>query len=196
MPEIRPARREPRERVRRAVAAGLRRWSDGEQERSETAGPEHATTLGEATVRPIDGGHYPPGVVGPLSRRKAFQVTTEREFAPPAMRRAEVFHAGIAATLARVGVWLVALARFVAATVADRLRGRDTTERRAVRLRETLQRTGGTFIKFGQQLSVRADVLPYEYCRELMKMLDRVPPFPTEQAIAAIERTTGRRLGE
>ena len=80
-------------------------------------------------------------------------------------------------------------------TLRDRRDGRDTVERRAVRLRETLERTGGTFIKFGQQLSVRADVLPYAYCRELIKMLDRVPPFPTEQAIATIERATGKRVG-
>ena len=37
-------------------------------------------------------------------------------------------------------------------------------------------------------LSIRVDVLPYAYCAELSKMLDRVPAFPTSEAIAIIER--------
>ena len=112
------------------------------------------------------------------------------------MRQTEVFETTIFSAIGRLFVWLTALMSFWGGTFWDRLRGRDTIERRAVRLRETLERTGATFIKFGQQLSVRADVLPYAYCRELIKMLDRVPPFPTAQAIETIERATGKPIGE
>ncbi|HXT50515.1 MAG TPA: AarF/UbiB family protein [Thermoanaerobaculia bacterium] len=52
--------------------------------------------------------------------------------------------------------------------------------RRAERLRETLKGLGGTFIKLGQQLSIRSDILPPVYCRELAELLDRVPPMPGE----------------
>ena len=51
-------------------------------------------------------------------------------------------------------------------------------------------------VKLGQQLSLRADLLPFQYCEELAKMLDSVPPFPVEHAIDAIERTTKRPLGK
>jgi len=53
---------------------------------------------------------------------------------------------------------------------------------------------GPTFIKIGQQLSIRADILPFEYCRELSKMQDSVPPFPTKKAIARIEELTKKKI--
>ena len=58
----------------------------------------------------------------------------------------------------------------------DRLQELQT--RRAVRLRETLKRLGGTFIKVGQQLSIRSDILPPIYCRELAELLDDVETMP------------------
>ncbi len=158
----------------------------------------HLAELRAGALAPAgsNGNRHPPGVVAALPRRAMFQVRADAEFAPPPMRQPEVFETSVIAALGRLVAWLAALCRFVTATLRDRVQGRDTVERRAVRLREALERTGGTFIKFGQQLSVRADVLPYAYCRELIKMLDRVPPFPTEQAIATIERATGKRLTE
>jgi ubiquinone biosynthesis protein len=53
---------------------------------------------------------------------------------------------------------------------------------------------GGTFVKIGQQMSIRLDLLSARYCQELAKMLDQVPPFPIEQAIATVERSTGQPL--
>ena len=85
---------------------------------------------------------------------------------------------------------------FLSGILGDKIRQRDTIMIRAVRLRETFARISGTFIKFGQQAAVRADSLPYATCEELTKLLDKVAPFPTEQAIAAIERVTGRPLAE
>ena len=72
--------------------------------------------------------------------------------------------------------------------------GRASVPRSAVRFRETLERTGGSFIKIGQQLSLRADLLPYAYCAELSKLLDRTNPIPTSQAIDVIERSLGLPL--
>lgn len=54
-------------------------------------------------------------------------------------------------------------------------------------LREKLISLGPTFIKTGQALATRADVLPVEYIQELAKLQDEVPHFPTEQARAIIE---------
>jgi ubiquinone biosynthesis protein len=78
----------------------------------------------------------------------------------------------------------------------DVLLRRDTVQRRAVRLRHLFESAGPTFAKLGQQLSIRADVLPYAYCAELSRMLDQAPPFPTSEAIAMLERNLGKRLGE
>ncbi len=48
-------------------------------------------------------------------------------------------------------------------------------------LRGLFERLGGSFLKFGQILSLQIDTLPREYCDALLALLDRVPPFPAEQ---------------
>ena len=58
---------------------------------------------------------------------------------------------------------------------------------RAARLRLALESLGPIFVKFGQMLSTRRDLLPSDLANELAALQDRVPPFPTEQAIALIE---------
>lgn len=63
---------------------------------------------------------------------------------------------------------------------------------RAVRLRLAFEELGPTFIKFGQALSVRADVLPSELTAELAKLQDRVPPLAPGRAEAVIEAELGR----
>jgi ubiquinone biosynthesis protein len=65
---------------------------------------------------------------------------------------------------------------------------------RGVRLREALEELGAIFVKFGQILSTRPDLLPNDIAGELSKLQDRVPPFPGEQAVAVIERAYGGRL--
>lgn len=104
--------------------------------------------------------------------------------------------AGLVRTSLRVIVWLWALMQYVLGALGDSLLRRNTVKRRAVRLRRIFEGLGTTFVKVGQQLSVRSDLLGFEYCRELASMLDNVPPFPVRRAIQIIEKSTGRPLAD
>ena len=61
----------------------------------------------------------------------------------------------------------------------------------AVRLREAIEKLGPVFIKFGQILSTRRDLLPPDYADELAKLQDQVPPFPGDVAVALVEASLG-----
>ena len=65
---------------------------------------------------------------------------------------------------------------------------RDLSTPRAVRLRLALEALGPIFVKFGQMLSTRRDLLPPDIADELAKLQDRVPPFPAEDVIATLTR--------
>ncbi len=67
---------------------------------------------------------------------------------------------------------------------------------RAVRIRRTLEQLGPIFVKFGQILSTRRDLLPDDIADELAHLQDRVPPFPGDQARALIERALGQPVAE
>ena len=69
-------------------------------------------------------------------------------------------------------------------------------EKQAVWLRESLIDLGPTFIKIGQALGTRADLLPLEYVKELAKLQDQVPAFPTAEAFSIVEAELGRSLHE
>ena len=73
---------------------------------------------------------------------------------------------------------------------------RTLTEPRAVRLRRALEALGPIFVKFGQMLSTRRDLLPVDIADELAKLQDQVPPFAAELAVAEIERAFGKPVGE
>ncbi len=67
-------------------------------------------------------------------------------------------------------------------------------EPRGQRLREALECLGPIFVKFGQVLSTRRDLMPVDIADELARLQDQVPPFPAAQAVAIIERALRRPL--
>ncbi len=70
------------------------------------------------------------------------------------------------------------------------VRGKDAP--RAVRLREALEELGPIFVKFGQALSTRRDLLPVDIADELAKLQDAVPPFDGRIARRIVEDAYGR----
>ena len=71
---------------------------------------------------------------------------------------------------------------------------RNLSAPRAVRLRRALETLGPIFVKFGQILSTRRDLLPEDIADELAKLQDQVPPFPGADAVATIERALGKPI--
>ncbi len=133
------------------------------------------------------------GVVAPLPRRQSIGGAAAEEASLPRAKE-EGFSAPAVLTALRLPLWLWAFARNALGAMLDSLLRQDTLERRVVRFRETIESLGPTFVKIGQQLSVRADILPYPYCAELWKILDDAEPFDVKHAIATIERATGEPI--
>lgn len=69
-------------------------------------------------------------------------------------------------------------------------------QRAAVRFRKAIIELGPTFIKIGQILATRPDILPLSYTRELASLQDRVPPFDSGQAMAIIRHELGQDVTE
>lgn len=69
--------------------------------------------------------------------------------------------------------------------------GRPPKLARGVRLRLALESLGPIFVKFGQVLSTRRDLIPLDVAIELARLQDRVPPFPSDQAAASVEAALG-----
>ena len=77
------------------------------------------------------------------------------------------------------------------------LRGGSTySASRGARLRMALEHLGPIFVKLGQVISTRRDLLPLDIADELAKLQDRVPPFDSAIAIAAIEKSLGKPISE
>ncbi len=83
--------------------------------------------------------------------------------------------------------WIRTLTRVVSV-------GRDLRSPRGARLREALESLGPIFVKFGQVMSTRRDLLPLDIANELARLQDRVPPFDSDIAIAIIQRAFGRPI--
>lgn len=83
--------------------------------------------------------------------------------------------------------WLRVIARIVST-------GRKLDAPRGQRIREALERLGPIFVKFGQVLSTRRDLLPVDIADELARLQDRVPPFSSDIAIATIERAFNKKV--
>ncbi|QPF75082.1 ubiquinone biosynthesis regulatory protein kinase UbiB [Roseateles sp. DAIF2] len=104
----------------------------------------------------------------------------------------------IAWTFARFGLDDLALSGFRQrrARLLRRLisLGRNWEQPRGARLRLALERLGPIFVKFGQVLSTRRDLLPRDVIEELSRLQDRVPPFPAEQSRALVEKAFGKPI--
>ena len=74
--------------------------------------------------------------------------------------------------------------------------GQRYAQLRGARLRLVLENLGPIFVKFGQLLSTRRDLLPIDIADELALLQDRVPPYPSEQAIHQIEQGLKRSIKE
>ncbi|TMH01249.1 MAG: ubiquinone biosynthesis regulatory protein kinase UbiB, partial [Betaproteobacteria bacterium] len=85
--------------------------------------------------------------------------------------------------------WVRVLARIITL-------GRRYDVPRGARLRRAFEKLGPIFVKFGQVLSTRRDLLPRDIADELAKLQDDVPPFPGPLAVALVERAFGRPIGE
>ena len=69
---------------------------------------------------------------------------------------------------------------------------RKPMEPRGVRIRKALEELGPIYVKFGQSVSTRPDLLPSDIAVELAKLQDQVPPFSGDEALAAIEKAYGQ----
>jgi len=90
------------------------------------------------------------------------------------------------------------LSRFVPRYRRRKLETRGETLRLSLpaRVRHTIEELGPTYIKLGQLLSTRPDLLPLEYIEELSKLLDAAPPIPAEEIIPVIEEDLGSSIDE
>ncbi len=106
----------------------------------------------------------------------------------------------IIVTVLRFGLDEVALQAFPQRSVRVLVRlarlGRRLDAPRGVRLRMGLERLGPIFVKFGQVLSTRRDVIPPDVADELARLQDRVPPFPAAQSRALVEKAFGRGIDD
>ena len=73
---------------------------------------------------------------------------------------------------------------------------RDLSAPRAVRLRQALENLGPIFVKFGQVLSTRRDLIPADIAEELAKLQDRVPPFPGADVRRILREVYGKPVEE
>ncbi len=104
----------------------------------------------------------------------------------------------IVVTVLRFGLDEVALSAFrqpwVRALVRIATLGRRLGAPRGERLRMGLERLGPIFVKFGQVLSTRRDLIPLDVADELAHLQDRVPPFPAAVSRRLVETAFGRRI--
>lgn len=138
--------------------------------------------------------------VPPGDRRLAVQDPDTAVSADTATTRESLPHIGLKGylRLARVITsFLLFMLRVLLNTRGWRLKKKPESELRrqeGALLREKLLKLGPTFIKTGQSLATRADLLPVEYIQELAKLQDEVPPFPSQQARAIIESELRARI--
>lgn len=86
--------------------------------------------------------------------------------------------------------------RFLRLLVNKLIFWRKLDKPRGERLRLALEALGPIFVKFGQMLSTRRDLLPQDIADELAKLQDQVPPFSSDLALAILEKVYGQKIHE
>jgi ubiquinone biosynthesis protein len=113
----------------------------------------------------------------------------------PLLRLAKIFSVGV-----RFGLDEFVLAhsrlRWLRSIIGALLFWRRLDRPRGERLREALEALGPIFVKFGQVLSTRRDLVPLDIADELARLQDRVPPFSTAEVLATLERVYGKPVDE
>lgn len=89
-----------------------------------------------------------------------------------------------------------ALLALALVALRERWRGAPRPSRLPRRLRVSLERLGPTFVKLGQALSLRRDLLSEEYIAALRGLQDHVAPFPGDQAVDEIEAALGKKISK
>ena len=90
-------------------------------------------------------------------------------------------------------IFMLMLRRVYLGGVVDR---EANQQKQAVWFKEKLIELGPTFIKIGQSMGTRPDLLPLPFVVELGTLVDQVPPFPNDIAFARIEHELGRKINE
>jgi ubiquinone biosynthesis protein len=97
----------------------------------------------------------------------------------------------------RALVLLLTFARTMGPPLLLRLGGkRESAREIGARVRKAFEHLGITYVKLGQFLAMRFDILPEEVCRELAKLFDAVPPMKSKIVIETIERELGKPIGK
>ena len=166
-----------------ALLNGIARWRSAAR-----ASRPHPSSTREAD-------RATPGVLAKLPRRK-FLNAAIGETAPPPQMKAVGFRLSYSRAFGRLLISTSVLLGAAAAVCWDQVRGKNTVDRRAMHLRRALERMGATCVTIGRHFGMRLELLQSKYGDELSRMRDYASPFPVDQAITIIERTTKKPLQE
>jgi predicted unusual protein kinase regulating ubiquinone biosynthesis (AarF/ABC1/UbiB family) len=119
------------------------------------------------------------------------------KYSPALVRERTLSSPGEVAKTAARGVEIVtAVSLFAGSLVFDKFRSSEDVQGRSKDLRDKLARLGPSFVKAGQVLANRPDIVRADYMEQLCKLQDDVPAFPSEHAFAIMQRELGRPLDE
>src|SRR5262249_5108072 len=128
--------------------------------------------------------------------RPARVIRGEKIYSPIPRYRTDVYRASLFQCAVRLARLLLTACSLGFLLLVDRVTRRSSPDQTGRRLRHALESMGGLFIKLGQQLSTRVDLLDQYICYELAHLLDSGRKIPIADSIAIIERGTGKPLAE
>lgn len=140
--------------------------------------------------------------VASLNGLQPSRIGLTRQFEPAAVYDPAMADRGLGLRgwlrLFRLGIVLLQflLKRRSARRESSRTNNRQPYHRLGKWLSDRFIQLGPTFIKFGQSLATRVDIVPIEASVEFQQLLDQVPPFPTEEAFEIIRRELGKSVEE